>query len=232
MRIRGEALELAFRIVLSCPCDVTHEQEQRVFAYLRGLAPDEVADYAPVLAAFDAPGTPFHGLADFTGWLSDDVGAAVIEREHVLRCNASGYHWQLAAATLPAQSRRISSVSCFLLSHTVIPVALTRGTGAASGAAGAEYHYTAGAAVFDNVFLPPEFEPGASALWALHLGAVVSPLSAAEAGLVTRLNEANPQLVTHRARVARIDYADFELQGDYWEFCRRRHAPFWGAGAA
>ena len=219
MKIRREALELAFRIVLSCPCDVTHEQEQRVFAYLRGLAPDEVADYAPVLAAFDSPDTPFHGLGAFTGWMADDVAAATIEREHVLRCNASGYHWQLAAATLPAQSRRVSSVSCFLLSHTVIPVSLTPR---------AEYRYAGGAAAFDNVFLPPEFEPSASTLWALHLGAVVSPLSAAEAGLVSRLNEANPQLVAHRARVERIDYADFELQGDYREFCRRRHAPFWG----
>ena len=59
----------------------------------------------------------------------------------------------------------------------------------------------------------------------------MNPLSAAEADLVTSLNEANPQLVLHRARVSRIDYADFELQGDYREFCRRRHAPFWGGGA-
>lgn len=121
MKIRGEALELAFRIVLSCPCDVTHEQELRVFAYLRGLAPREVADCTPVLEAFDTSDTPFHGLAAFTGWMADDVGAATIEREHVLRCNASGYHWQLAAGTLRAQSRRVSSVSSWLLSHTVIP---------------------------------------------------------------------------------------------------------------
>src|SRR5664280_760490 len=224
MKIRREALELAFRIVLSCPCDVTHEQEQRVFAYLRGLAPDEVADYAPVLAAFDSPDTPFHGLGAFTGWMADDVAAATIEREHVLRCNASGYHWQLAAATLPAQSRRVSSVSCFLLSHTVIAASLTLRP---EGPQGAEYRYPGGAAVFDNVFLPPEFDPGAAALWAIHLGAIVGPLSVAEAALVSRLNEANPQLVLHRARVSRIDYADFELQGDNREFCRRRHAPFW-----
>ena len=226
MKIRREALELAFRIVLSCPCDVTHEQEQRVFAYLRGLAPDEVADYGPVLAGFDTPDTPFHGLAAFTGWLAEGAAEQTIERQHVLRCNASGYHWQLAAATLPAQSRRVSSVSNFLLSHTVIPVALTPGTG---GSPGAQYRYAGGAAAFANVFLPPEFDPSAATLWALHLGAVVSPLSAAEAGLVTRLNEANAQLVAHRARVATIDYADFELQGDYRELCRRRHAPFWGA---
>ena len=228
MRIRGEALELAFRIVLSCPCDVTHEQEQRVFAYLRGLEPGEPADYAPVLAAFDVPDTPFHGLAAFTGWMAAVDEEPTIEREHVLRCNASGYHWQLAAATLPTQSRRVSSVSKFLLSHTVIPVSLGAWNG---GSPQARYRYAGGAATFDNVFLPPEFHPSASALWALHLGAVVGPLNVTEAGLVSHLNEANPQLVLHRGCVERIDYADFELQGDYREFCRRRHAPFWAAAA-
>ncbi len=127
MRIRGDALELAFRIVLSCPCPVTSEQEARVFAYLRGLAPDEVADYDPVLAIFDSADTPFHGLAEFTGWMGDPSPEATIEREHVLRCNGSGYHWQLAAESLPSHSRHVSSVSRWLLSHTVVPVTLARG---------------------------------------------------------------------------------------------------------
>ena len=70
MKIRGEALELALRIVLSCPCPVTNDEERQVFDYLRGLTPDEVADYAPVLAIFEATDTPFHGLADFTGWMA------------------------------------------------------------------------------------------------------------------------------------------------------------------
>ena len=124
MRIRGDALELAFRIVLSCPCPVTSEQEARVFAYLRGLASDEVADYAPVLAIFDSADTPFHGLAEFTGWMGDPSPDATIEREHVLRCNGSGYHWQLAAESLPSHSRHVSSISRWLLSHTVVPVTL------------------------------------------------------------------------------------------------------------
>ena len=88
MKIRGDALELAFRIVLSCPCAVTHGEEQAVFAYLRGLGADEVADYAPVLAAFGSEDTPFHGLAAFTEWMAPDPSDATIEREHVLRCNA------------------------------------------------------------------------------------------------------------------------------------------------
>jgi hypothetical protein len=229
MNVRGDALELALRIVLSCPCAVTHEEELAVFSYLRGLGDDEVADYAPVLAAFGAEDTPFHGLAAFTEWMAPDPSSPTIEREHVLRCNASGYHWRLAAESLPEHSRQVSSVSRWLLSHTVLPASLTAEAGAPPQA---EHTYDGGRVVFENIFLPPEFDAGASALWAIHLGAIVSPLSAKEAELVRSLNEANAQLVVHRRLVAQVDYADFELLGDYRDFCRRRHAPFWAGAPA
>ena len=140
MRIRGEALELAFRVVLSCPCPVTAEQEAAVFEHLRGLAADEVIDYAPVLAVFDSTDTPFHGLASFVSWSAEDDDP-VIERHHVLRCNASGYHWEVAAATLSGKSRIVSSVSAYLLSHTIVPVSVTRGRG---WCARADYQYEGG----------------------------------------------------------------------------------------
>jgi len=225
VKIRGDALELAFRVVLSCPCPVTAEQEVEVFDHLRDLAPDEVADYAPVLAVFDSTDTPFHGLASFTSWMAEDDDP-VIERHHVLRCNGSGYHWEIAAATLPAKSRSVSSISAYLLSHMILPVSVTTSAGEGPRA---HYRYGGGAALFDNIFLPPEYDSEASALWAFHLGTVLSPLSDAEAALISRLGEENDQLVLHRTRVAHVDYADFELQGDYADFCRRRHAPFWGA---
>lgn len=227
MRIRGEALELAFRVVLSCPCPVTAEQEAAVFHHLRGLAPDDVVDYAPVLAVFDSTDTPFHGLASFTEWSADDDDP-VVERHHVLRCNASSYHWDVAAATLSGKSRIVSSISAYLLSHTIVPVMVTTSDGAAPRA---HYRYQGGAADFENIFLPPEYDPSSSALWAFHLGTVLSPLSDAEVALVSRLNASNDQLVLHRSHVDCVDYADFELQGDYAEFCRRRHAPFFGGGA-
>jgi len=228
MKIRGDALELAFRVVLSCPCPVTHDQEVRVFDVLRGLAPGEVTDYARVLDVFATTDTPFHGLAAFAGWMSD-ADDTVIERHHVLRCNASSYHWDVAAETLPGKSRSVSSISSYLLSHTVLPVELATAKDAAPRA---HYRYDGGAVTFDHIFLPPEYDPRSATLWAFHLGAVLSPLDDTEARLVARLNEANDQLVLHRGRVARIDYADFELQGDYAGFCRRRHAPFWGGGSA
>ena len=227
MKVRGDALELAFRIVLSCPCAVTHEEEQAVFAYLKGLGEGEVADYAPVLAAFGAEDTPFHGLAAFTEWMAEDPSDPTIERHHVLRCNGSGYHWRLAAETLPAKSRQVDSIARYLLAHRVLPATVTA---AAGGEARAEHGYDGGSVAFDHIFLPPEYDPDASAEWAVHLGAVVSPLTADEAELLRRLNDANSQLVLHRRLVDRIDFAAFELLGDWRAFCRRRHAPFY-AGA-
>ena len=224
MKVRGSALELAFRIVLSCPCAVSHEEEQAVFAYLKGLGDDEVADYAPVLGAFDGEDTPFHGLAAFTEWMAADPFDPTIERHHVLRCNGSGYHWRLAAETLPEKSQQVSSISRYLLAHMVVPATVTAGAG---GEAQAEHHYEGGSVRFEHIFLPPEYDPGASTLWAVHLGAVVNPLSPDEAELLRRLNDANPQLVRHRRRVDRVDFAEFEFLGDWRAFCRRRHAPFY-----
>ena len=225
MRIRGEALELAFRVVLSCPCPVTAEQEAAVFAQLRALTADEVMDYAPVLAVFDSTDTPFHGLASFVSWTAEDDDPE-IERHHVLRCNGSSHHWEVAAATLSGKSRSVSSISSYLLSHLILPVGVQVGGG---GRVKARYEYPGGAVTFESIFLPPEYDPGSAALWAFHLGTVLSPLSDTEAALLSRLGEENDQLVLHRPKVARVDCADFELQGDYADFCRRRHAQFWGA---
>ena len=224
MKVRGGALELAFRIVLSCPCAVSHGEEQAVFSHLDGLAEDEVADYAPVLHAFGAEDTPFHGLAAFTEWMAEDPSDPTIERHHVLRCNGSGYHWRLAAETLPVKSQQVSSISRYLLAHMVLPAAVSLGP---DGAATAEHDYEGGSVLFENIFLPPEYDPAASELWAVHLGAVVNPLAREEAELLRRLDDANRQLVLHRRLVERIDFADFELLGDWREFCRARHAPFY-----
>lgn len=51
MRMRGEALELALRVVLSCPCPVTAEQEAGVFEI-----PQRLLDLRPSALAHDPAG--------------------------------------------------------------------------------------------------------------------------------------------------------------------------------
>ena len=241
VRIRREALELAFRIVLSCPCDVTAEQERRVFGILQSIQPREPVAYGAVLEVFGPANTPFHRLAAFTRWIAPVEGEPVIEREHVLRLNASSYHWEHAASTPPQALRGVSSLSAWMLAHMVLPVRLLPDAdgelqavyrfGGAHGQADRERD-ARGEIALRHVFMPPELDPAVAELWAVHFAAVVGPLAPAEAQLMIALLEANQQLVRHRPRVSSVDYRDFELQGDNQEFCRRRHAPFWGVPPA
>ncbi|GEM_PF-942188 len=251
MKIRGEGLELALRVVLSCPCPVTPDQERRIFELAQAMAPDEVGDYARVLAVFDQAGTPFHRLADFVRWMTPVDTEAIIEREHVLRANASSYHWEHAISTLPGAVSRVSSLSSWLLAHMILPVRLQAG---ADGDVRAIYAYGCGDRFVElrHVFLPPELalasglEPAAAAaagsseaaapasaadgrLWAIHFAAALGPLRPGEDRLLVDLLDANRQLTMHRERVVSIDYRDFELQGDNADFCRRRHAAYWGS---
>jgi len=158
MKIRGEGLELALRVVLSCPCPVTPDQERRVFELAQAMAPDDVGDYARVLAVFDQADTPFHRLADFVRWMTPVDTEAIIEREHVLRANASSYHWEHAVSTLPGAVSRVSSLSSWLLAHMILPVRLQVG---ADGDVRAMYAYGCGdrAVELHHVFLPPELAP-------------------------------------------------------------------------
>lgn len=226
MKIRGDALELALRVVLSCPCPVTSEQERQVFRLAQTVPPRATRDYGDVLDVFDTGDTPFHRLAEFVTWMAPAGEEPLIERHHVLRANASSYHWRHAASTLPGAVRRVACLSSWLPAHLILPVRLERDT---AGEPQGIYEYAGGRIVLCHVFLPPEFDPTAHEWWAVHFAAVLGPLAPDEHRLLVDLTEANGELALHRPRVSAIDYRDFELQGDNAMFCARRHAAYWGS---
>jgi len=224
MKIVGDALELALRVVLSCPCPVTSEQERRVFDLACTTPSTAVVDYGAVLSVFSSDDTPFHRLAEFATWMAHPGEEPVIERHHVLRANASTLHWRHAASTLPGAVGRVARLPSWLTAHLILPVRLQVSDDEPS----AVYEYSGGHVTLRNVFVPPEFEPSAHELWAIHFAAVLGHLSAAEYRLLVDLTEANPGLRLHREHVGVIDYRRFELQGDNTAFCRRRHDAYWG----
>lgn len=226
MRIRGDALELALRVVLSCPCPVTPEQEREVYRLAQALPMEATCDYADVLAVFGDADTPFHRLAEFVTWMAPAGEEPLIERHHVLRANASTYHWRHAVSTLPASVCRVGCLSSWLPAHLVLPVRLELDTAGESQGA---YEYPGSRIVLSHLFLPPEFDITVHEWWAVHFAAVLGPLTPAEHRLLVDLTEANHELALHRTRVSVIDYRDFELQGDNAAFCARRHAAYWGS---
>ena len=225
MKIVGDALELALRLVLSCPCPVTPEQERRVFDLACRTPSTAVVDYEAVLSVFPQDDTPFHRLAEFAIWMAPAGEEPVIERHHVLRANASTLHWRHAASTLPGAVGRVACLSSWLTAHLILPVRLQ----ASGDESTAVYEYPGGHVTLRNVFVPPEFEPSTHGSWAIHFAAVLGGLSTVEHRLLVDLTEANPGLRLHRERVSVIDYRRFELQGDNSGFCRRRHDAYWGS---
>lgn len=229
LSIDRDALELAFRVLLSCRCPVTPEQELALFRLLEAAGAAEPIGYDRVLGIFPAGAlSPFHRLGQFAGWVLPAHAERVIQREHVLRHFASSYHWDhVVAAGLSSAYVNVVRVAPYLVGHQLLPVRLcTEDDGSVSGT----YTFAGGEVALRHLFLPPGYEPDAAASWAVHLAAVLSPLSPEEDALVRLMGDDTPGLVQLRPEVQTIDYADFQRFGDYRRLCEERHRAYWGEG--
>jgi hypothetical protein len=111
--MRQEALELTFRMLLSCQCPLTDEQERALFDRLVALKPGDTIDCTELLSNFRPnENTPVQRLVHFSVWMAPaDSGEMVIECEHVLRHFASSYHWNhVVAPNLPAGYKKVLSI--------------------------------------------------------------------------------------------------------------------------
>lgn len=225
--IRQEALELTFRMLLSCQCPLTDEQEWALFDRVVVLKPGATLDCRELLAIFKPhENTPLHRLASFSVWMAPAGSREiVIEREHVLRHFASSYHWDhVVAPNLPAAYKKVVSIPTWFLSHVLLPVALERGGG---GELNGIYCFDGGEIRLQNLFLAPEFADLDASVWGVHFASAITPLSSEEAVLVRMLGDANPLLIEFRREISTIDYSNFERYGDYRAICAERHACYW-----
>ncbi len=229
MRIsmRQEALELTFRMLLSCQCPVTAEQEQALFARLVALNPGDTIDCSELLSIFNPnENTPIHRLVHFSTWVAPAGSREmVIEREHVLRHFASSYHWDhVIVPNLPAAYKKVVSIPTWFISHMLLPVAIER---AEDGELDGIYRFGDGEIRLKNLFIAPELADLDVGVWAVHFASVLTPLSPDEAALVQMLGDANPLLAGFRRESSTIDYLNFERYGDYRAICIERHATYW-----
>jgi hypothetical protein len=85
--MRHAALELTFRMLLSCQCPLTDEQEWVLFDRLVALKPGHTMDCTEFLSIFKPnENTPIQRPVHFSVWMAPASSREiVIEREHVLR---------------------------------------------------------------------------------------------------------------------------------------------------
>jgi hypothetical protein len=227
--ISQEAFELAFRMLLSCQCPVTNEQERALFGLLAAMQPGHTVACSELLSIFKPnESTPIRRLVDFTVWMAP-AGAKeiVIEREHVLRHFASSYHWDhVVASSLPAAYQKVVSIPTWFISHMLLPVTIER---TATGELNGIYRFEDGEIRLQKLFLAPELADLHADTWGVHFASVLTPLSSDEAALVQMLGDTNPLLTEFRREISAIDYLGFERYGDYSRICIERHAEYWSA---
>jgi hypothetical protein len=221
--IRQEALELTFRMLLSCQCPITDEQERALFDRLAAMKTGDTIECNELLLIFQPnENTPLRRLVHFSTWMAP-VGCKeiIIEREHVLRHFASSYHWDhVVAPNLPSAHKKVVSIPTWFISHMLLPAALEKtGNGELHGT----YRFDNGEIKLKNLFMAPELAGLDSAAWGVHFASVITPLSLDEAALVQMLGDASPLLAEFRCEISTIDYSNFERYGDYRTVCIDRH---------
>jgi hypothetical protein len=228
--IRREAFELTFRMLLSCQCPLTDEQERALFDRLVALKSDDTIDCTELLSIFKPDeNNAIRRLVHFSVWMAPAGSKEiVIEREYALRHFASSYHWDhVVAPNLPTAYKKVLSIPTWFISHMLLPVALERaGNGELSGI----YRSADGEISLKHLFIAPELADLNASIWGVHFASVITPLSSDEAALVHMLGDTNPLLAEFRREISTIDYLDFERYGDYRAICIDRHASYWLGG--
>ncbi len=227
LQINRDALELAFKTLLTCGCPVTEKEERELFNILYETPKKQAIDYQRVLDVFPPKAeTAFHRLADFTIWqASPDSSTIVITKDITLRHFSSSYHWNhVVVNVLDNAYKNVRSVPLWFLAHMLLPVKILS---VSDENASAVYQFKGGEIIIENLFCPPPYEAEPGQLWTVHFAALLCQLDDQELKTVSLMTDANRMLVQFRQEVQQIDYKNFERYGDYMTFCKQRYQKYY-----
>ena len=228
LSIETQAFELTFRMLLTCGCPVTPDEERRLFDLLVSSEKQASLSYDRILAIFPPhSGSPFHRIRDFYVWQAPaHQGAHLITRDLIIRHFASSFHWDQAVARgLEEGYGQIRSIAPWFVSHMLLParVVLTTATHVSLS-----YDYPGGSVLLKNLFLPNDDpKPMGDEMWAVHFAGLLGRLPAKEEMTARFMLDQNAAFRDLRREVAGIDYLDFERKGDYAAFCRSRYKRYY-----
>lgn len=228
LRMEHPALELVFRMLLTCGCPITETEERSLFDLLQAYEPDTDFEMDRVLSLFpENADTPFHRIRAFYIWQARvDSESHLITRDHIIRFFASSYHWDHAVAPGLAEGYgQVKSIASWFLSHMLLPAQVTR---VGRGHVDLVYAWPGGEILLKNLFRPRSWDPGIGEVWAVHFAGLLDRLSMEEQDTASFMLEQNPALTALRPEVREIDYRDFERKGDYAGVCRKRYQAYFG----
>ncbi len=227
LQIDREALELAFKTLLTCGCPATDKEEKALFDLLQATPEGHPIEYGQVLNIFPPKAeTAFHRLADFTLWqASPDTDPVVITKDLALRHFASSFHWNhVVVHVLDNAYKNICSIPLWFLAHMLLPVKVLS---VSDDKVSAAYQYDGGEIIIENLFCPASYQAEPGQFWAAHFAGLLCQLDNEELKLTSFMTESNRMLVQFRQEVQQIDYKNFERYGDYMSFCKQRYQKYY-----
>ncbi len=229
LSIETRALELTFRMLLTCGCPVSGDEEKALFDLLlsaKGQMSPDIA-YDRVLSIFpEGANTPFHRIRDFYIWQAQVAAVSHrICRDHIIRHFASSFHWDQAVARgLEEGYGQVTSVASWFISHMLLPA---RVVSLARDHVDLIYPFPGGEIQLKNLFFPKAHPPAVGETWAVHFAGLLDRLSPEECGTAQLMLEQNSALLVLRSEVGEIDYQNFQRKGDYASFCRKRYEKYY-----
>jgi len=222
--IDRDALELAFRVILSCETPEGTEQECTIFELLESMGPLDVLDYQEILSVYKPnANVVLRRLRDFAALMIDpapEAGPLVVRREHVLRHFASTYHLnQVVAPKLRDSYQRVLDIPSWFVGHLILPCEVV---GIAGELAEARFVHAGGAVRLRNLYVPPGLDPRPSEIWGVHFSHVLWRMAGNEESVSRMLIEASPVIGEFLRIVQEIDYVDFQRHGDYCRMSQDR----------
>jgi len=230
LTIETRALELTFRMLLTCGCPVTKDEEKALFDLIQSFEGPQIPreiPYARVLSIFPAgTRTPFHRIRDFYVWQAPTAAESHrICRDHIIRHFASSYHWDhVVARGLEEGYGQVTSIASWFLGHMLLPA---RVVSVGRTHVSLVHTYPGGEIQLKGLFFPNAWPPAVDEIWAVHFAGLLDRLSPAECETARFMLEQNSALGTLRREVSQIDYRDFQRKGDYAAFCRTRYERYY-----
>ncbi len=220
LTINASALRTALHNMLSCRCPVTEAAEKAMFGYYhdhKDLAYMDMAEILEVAEVNPEP-TPLHCLTDFCRYFHDDPRQFAIEQNDVLRFLGTGFHFDTVKAGLnPAV---VNHPPSHLVCHLMLPGKVKSdgdGIEAVCTVCGREIQIR-------GMVCPPEVDLDKHTDFGVHLGTVITGLEPEQALMLKRHQNLIPGLAELAREVKQVDFASYQMYGDYASMVRERIA--------
>ncbi len=220
--IERQGLDTLVRAVLG---GVTAPLFADVMRAYRELDDESIVDYSALLrvAAQESSKTPFHMVFEFASYGQDDPSRFTITHNAVLRFFSAKYHFDFVAQNL-LNPLQVQNTGSFLVNHMLLPMHLHKHDGRLHG----EYRRDSHTMRVSPLFAPPGLELASDTVYAVHMGSVLTALTAAQVQMIEAQLVLSAEFDFLATQVSEVDFENYQYFDNFHQRIADRHRQVFG----